>query len=68
MKRLILIFGASLILGLLTVTASLFGWLLGASLPADISNDSRRILAFLTSALCTWLLYIISRRLLIKIT
>ena len=41
MKRIMFILGVSIIMALLTVTAALAGWWLGASLPLD--RDSRLI-------------------------
>lgn len=38
MKRIMFILGVSIIMALLTVTAALAGWWLGASLPLDISE------------------------------
>lgn len=36
MKRIMLLLGVSIILALLTVFSTLFGWWIGASLPLDI--------------------------------
>ena len=49
-------------MALLTVTAALAGWWLGASLPLDISDTTRQIAALLTASACTWILYIVSRK------
>ncbi len=69
MKRIMFILGVSIIMALLTVTAALAGWWLGASLPLDISDTTRQIAALLTaSAACTWILYIVSRKVLTKIS
>lgn len=43
MKRIMFILGVSIIMALLTVTAALAGWWLGASLPLDISDTTRQI-------------------------
>lgn len=51
-------------MALLTVTAALAGWWLGASLPLDISDTTRQIAALLTASACTWILYIVSRKVL----
>ena len=67
MKRIMFILGVSIIMALLTVTAALAGWWLGASLPLDIS-DTTRIAALLTASACTWILYIVSRKVLTKIS
>ena len=67
MKRIMFILGVSIIMALLTVTAALAGWWLGASLPLDISDTTRQIAALLASA-CTWILYIVSRKVLTKIS
>ena len=55
-------------MALLTVTAALAGWWLGASLPLDISDTTRQIAALLTASACTWILYIVSRKVLTKIS
>ena len=62
------ILGVSIIMALLTVTAALAGWWLGASLPLDISDTTRQIAALLTASACTWILYIVSRKVLTKIS
>ena len=46
----------------------LAGWWLGASLPLDISDTTRQIAALLTASACTWILYIVSRKVLTKIS
>ena len=68
MKRIMFILGVSIIMALLTVTAALAGWWLGASLPLDISDTTRQIAALLTASACTWILYIVSRKVLTKIS
>lgn len=68
MKRIMLLLGVSIILALLTVFSTLFGWWIGASLPLDISNATRQILALLTASAFTWILYFISRKILSKIS
>lgn len=50
MKRIMFILGVSIIMALLTVTAALAGWWLGASLPLDISDTTRQIAALLTAS------------------
>ena len=52
MKRIMFILGVSIIMALLTVTAALAGWWLGASLPLDISDTTRQIAALLTALYC----------------
>ena len=52
MKRIMFILGVSIIMALLTVTAALAGWWLGASLPLDISDTTRQIAALLTASAC----------------
>lgn len=66
MKRIMFILGVSIIMALLTVTAALAGWWLGASLPLDISDTTQQIAALLTASACTWILYIVSRKVLTK--
>ena len=66
MKRIMFILGVSIIMALLTVTAALAGWWLGA--PLDISDTTRQIAALLTASACTWILYIVSRKVLTKIS
>lgn len=68
MKRIVFILGVSIIMALLTVTATLFGWWLGASLPLDISDGARQIVALLTASACTWVLYFVSRKVLARIS
>lgn len=68
MKRIMFILGVSIIMALLTVTATLSGWLLGASLPLDISNGARQVVALLTASACTWVLYMVSCKVLAKIS
>ena len=68
MKRIMFILGVSIIMALLTVTAALAGWWLGASLPLDISDTTQQIAALLTASACTWILYIVSRKVLTKIS
>ena len=68
MKRIMFILGVSIIMALLTVTAALAGWWLGAALPLDISDTTRQIAALLTASACTWILYIVSRKVLTKIS
>ena len=51
-----------------SVTAAMAGWWLGASLPLDISDTTRQIAALLTASACTWILYIVSRKVLTKIS
>ena len=46
MKRIMFILGVSIIMALLTVTAALAGWWLGASWPLDISDTLRKIAAY----------------------
>lgn len=53
MKRIMFILGVSIIMALLTVTAALAGWWLGASLPLDISDTTQQIAALLTASACT---------------
>ena len=65
MKRIMFILGVSIIMALLTVTAA-GSWWLGASLPLDISDTTRQIAALLTASACTWILYIVSRKVLTK--
>ena len=55
MKRIMFILGVSIIMALLTVTAALAGWWLGASLPLDISDTTQQIAALLTASACTWI-------------
>lgn len=50
MKRIMFILGVSIIMALLTVTAALAGWWLGASLPLDISDTTQQIAALLTAS------------------
>ena len=64
MKRIMFILGVSIIMALLTVTAALAGWWL----PLDISDTTRQIAALLTASACTWILYIVSRKVLTKIS
>ena len=68
MKKIMFIFGVSIILALLTVTSTLFGWWVGMSLPSDLSNGARQIVALLTASIFTWVLYFISRKVLAKIS
>lgn len=68
MKKIMFIFGVSIILALLTVTSTLFGWWVGASLPSDLSNGARQIVALLTASAFTWVLYIVSCKVLAKIS
>lgn len=68
MKRIMFILGVSIIMALPTVTAALAGWWLGASLPLDISDTTQQIAALLTASACTWILYIVSRKVLTKIS
>lgn len=68
MKRIMFILGVSIIMALLTVTAALAGWWLGASLPLDISDTTQQIAALLTASACTWIFYIVSRKVLTKIS
>ena len=68
MKRIMFILGVSIIMALLSVTAALAGWWLGASLPLDISDTTRQLAALLTASACTWILYIVSRKVLTKIS
>ena len=68
MKRIMFILGVSIIMALLTVTAA---WQVGGSersLPLDISDTTRQIAALLTASACTWILYIVSRKVLTKIS
>ena len=39
-----------------------------AALPLDISDTTRQIAALLTASACTWILYIVSRKVLTKIS
>lgn len=68
MKKIMFIFGVSIILALLTVTSTLFGWWIGTSLPLDLSNGTQQVVALLTASACTWVLYFISRKVLAKIS
>ena len=68
MKRIMFILGVSIIMALLTVTATLSGWWLGASLPLDISNGAQQIVALLTASACTWVLYVVSCKVLARIS
>ena len=54
MKRIMFILGVSIIMALLTVTAALAGWWLGASLPLDISDTTQQIAA-LTHRFCLYM-------------
>lgn len=68
MKKIMFIFGVSIILALLTVTSTLFGWWIGTSLPLDMSNGTQQVVALLTASAFTWVFYFISRKVLAKIS
>lgn len=68
MKKIMFIFGVSIILALLTVTSTLFGWWIGTSLPLDLSSGTQQVVALLTASACTWVLYIVSYQVLARIS
>lgn len=68
MKKIMFIFGVSIILAILTVTSTLFGWWIGTSLPLDLSSGTQQVVALLTASACTWVFYFISRKVLAKIS
>lgn len=68
MKKIMFIFGVSIILALLTVTSTLFGWWIGTSLPLDMSSGTQQVVALLTASAFTWVFYFISRKVLAKIS
>lgn len=68
MKKIMFIFGVSIILALLTVTSTLFGWWIGTSLPLDLSSGTQQVVALLTASAFTWVFYFISRKVLAKIS
>lgn len=68
MKKIMLILGTGIVLSLLTVAAAVSGWWTGVSLPLDISNGERQILALSIAFAFTWGTYTLSCKTLTQIS